>query len=97
MRARRAGVGRAAPGIGGPPPTVPEERPEWDRLLFHIDEAMSWESIRDLDRMRTTLIVIRYIAAGTDGDGVDDVKDGIEEVTEILVEVLAQISTGKTL
>lgn len=23
----------------------------WDRVLFHTDEAMSWETVRNLDRM----------------------------------------------
>lgn len=26
--------------------------PEWKILLFHVDEAMSWESVRNLERMR---------------------------------------------
>ena len=25
--------------------------PNWDRLLFHVDEAMSWETVRHLERM----------------------------------------------
>jgi len=33
-----------------------------DKLLFHIDEAMSWESVRNLARMKTTFILIRNIA-----------------------------------
>jgi len=23
----------------------------WDRVLFHIEEAMSWETVRNLNRM----------------------------------------------
>ncbi len=36
--------------------------PDSDKLLFHINEAMSWESVRDLDAMKATLILIRNIA-----------------------------------
>jgi len=28
---------------------------EWKRILFHIDEAMSWESVRNLEQMKNTL------------------------------------------
>ena len=33
-----------------------------DRLLFHIDEAMSWESVRDLKIMKPLILVIENIA-----------------------------------
>ncbi|MDD2853828.1 MAG: hypothetical protein PHY09_18225 [Desulfuromonadaceae bacterium] len=33
-----------------------------DRLLFQIDEAMSWEAVRDLEYMRKTVLIIRNIA-----------------------------------
>jgi hypothetical protein len=35
--------------------------PQWERLLFHIDEGMSWENVRDLKNMRKTLLIIRNI------------------------------------
>src|SRR5262245_55123013 len=35
---------------------------ESDRLLLHIDEAMSWESVRDLDKMRAALLLVRNLA-----------------------------------
>jgi hypothetical protein len=34
----------------------------WDKMLFHIDEAMSWETIRQLGRMRPLLVLIRNLA-----------------------------------
>ena len=37
--------------------------PNWDRLLFHIDEAMSWETVRHLERMEPLLVLIRNLAA----------------------------------
>ena len=33
-----------------------------DRLLFQIDEATSWEAVRDMEYMRKTLLIIRNIA-----------------------------------
>ena len=35
----------------------------WDRALFHVDEAMSWESVRNLRRMPPFLFIIRNICA----------------------------------
>ena len=28
----------------------------WERVLFHIDEAMSWEIVRNLERMKPLVI-----------------------------------------
>ena len=32
------------------------------RLLFHIDEAMSWESVRNLDHMQHTLVLVQSLS-----------------------------------
>jgi hypothetical protein len=37
-----------------------------ERLSFHIDEGMSWESVWTLDNMRETLHLIRNSATQTD-------------------------------
>lgn len=37
--------------------------PEWQRILFHIDEGMSWESVRNLAYMRGVVVLIQNIAA----------------------------------
>ncbi|SHK16002.1 hypothetical protein SAMN02745216_02981 [Desulfatibacillum alkenivorans DSM 16219] len=58
----------------------------WDRALFHIDEAMSWEVVRDLRRMQPLLLVIRNICA--QGPAPQDVVDCIQEIDEILTETL---------
>ena len=65
--------------------------PEWERLLFHIDEGMSWESVRDLERMRNTLLVIHNIAAQTEvpndvAEWIGIVKDNLDEVFSALAE-----------
>jgi len=60
--------------------------PGSDRLLFHIDEAMSWESVRNLSLMRSTLLLIQNFAQ-TNG-APDEVIEWIEDVVETLKEVL---------
>ena len=67
----------------------------WDRLLFHFDDAMSWESVRDLDRMKAALTVIRNIAAQTDIP--DEPAYWIQQVSSILDKVLEKIRGGERL
>jgi hypothetical protein len=33
----------------------------WERTLFHIDEAMSWETVRHLERMEPLVVLIRNL------------------------------------
>jgi hypothetical protein len=58
----------------------------WDRALFHIDEAMSWESVRDLRRMPPLVLIIRNICVQNGAQG--GVLERIEDVEKILVEAL---------
>jgi hypothetical protein len=62
--------------------------PESDRLLFHIDEAMSWESVRNLTRMRKSLLLVQNIAGMNQTP--EEVIEGIEEVVGILNEIPEQ-------
>lgn len=39
--------------------------PNSDKLLFHINGAMSWESVRNLKKMEFTLLLIQNISAQT--------------------------------
>ena len=67
--------------------------PECDKLMFHIDEAMSWESVRNLDSMRRTLLVIHNIAAKP---GIPEkVRDLVKDVREGLDEVFAAFEEGE--
>ncbi len=66
-----------------------------DQLMFHIDEAMSWESVRNLDQMKATLLIIHNIA--NQAKAPTDVIELISEVRYDLDEVLAEISEGKIL
>ena len=60
----------------------------WDRAIFHIDEAMSWESVRNLKRMPPLLIIIRNLC--TQGKAPQKVLENIRELDEILQEVLSE-------
>jgi hypothetical protein len=64
-----------------------------DRALFHIDEAMSWESVRHLHRMKPLLLIIRNVCS--DGEAPQEVLDNIEEVTRVYEEVQHKISKGE--
>jgi hypothetical protein len=60
--------------------------PGSDRLLFHIDEAMSWESVRNLIQMRNTLLLIQNLAQTNQAP--DEVIEWIEDVVDTLKEAL---------
>jgi len=59
----------------------------WDRALFHIDEAMSWESVRNLNRMPPLLLIIINICI--QGKAPQEVLDNIRDLDQILKEVLS--------
>jgi uncharacterized Zn finger protein len=69
--------------------------PEWQRLLFHIDEGMSWESVRNLDNMRKALLLVQNIAAQSTVP--DEVAEWIRVVRKDLDKVLAAIAKGDIL
>ncbi len=58
----------------------------WERMLFHIDEAMSWENVRHLEQMKPLLIVVRNIAL--QGNVSPDIMQEIDDLSEILEETL---------
>jgi hypothetical protein len=60
----------------------------WDRVLFHIDEAMSWESVRNLDGMPPLLLIIRNLCL--QGGAPREVMENMEAVHDILHEVLRE-------
>jgi hypothetical protein len=59
-----------------------------DRVLFHIDEAMSWETVRNLRRMPPLLLIIRNLCI--QGKASDEVIQNIDNVNEILTETLEE-------
>ena len=60
----------------------------WDRAIFYIDEAMSWESVRNLKRMPPLLLIIRNLC--TQGKAPQEVLENIQDLDEILKEVLTE-------
>ena len=60
--------------------------PDCDRLLAHIDEGMSWESVRNLDNMKESLLLVHNIAARPDVP--EEIKEWVKVVREDLDEVL---------
>jgi len=58
------------------------------RVLFHIDEAMSWETVRNLRLMPPLLLIIRNLCV--QGNAPREVLEYIENVKHILDEVLQE-------
>jgi predicted TIM-barrel fold metal-dependent hydrolase len=69
--------------------------PDSERILFHIHEGMSWESVRDLDKMKAALLLVKNLAAKKSVPS--EIKQSVDDVWEILDEVLAEIAAGKRL
>lgn len=55
-------------------------------LLFHVNEAMSWESVRNLEHMKDTLVLIQSIAQQKCVSA--RITELIEDVRDILYETL---------
>ena len=66
-----------------------------DKILFYTDEAMSWENVRDLNKMNQTLILIQNISNQTNIP--EDVNFWLNEVRENLTFVLSEIKKGEIL
>ena len=58
----------------------------WESMLPYIDEAMSWESVRNLSHMRNTLLIIRNLALQNAVP--EEICQEIEDITEILEEAI---------
>ena len=66
--------------------------PDSDKLLFHIDEAMSWESVRNLERVKSTLLLVQNIISQSDTP--EEVEECLGYVRESLEEVFLAIEEG---
>ncbi len=65
------------------------------KLLFHINEAMNWESVRNLNHMKNTFILVQSIAQQIKVS--DEIMVLIEDLRDVLYDVLSQIQNGKIL
>ena len=69
------------------------EFPDWDRALFHIDEAMSWESVRNLQNMHKSLVLVRNLLGQ---DGVPEiVNDYLDVVNDLMSETFQALKEGE--
>lgn len=62
-----------------------------DKLLFHIEEAISWESVRNLDHMKAMFILIQNLAIQSKApetvmEQIDAVRDDLDETFQALAE-----------
>lgn len=62
-----------------------------EKLIFHIDEAMSWESVRNLKSMKATFILVQNIAVQANApkeiiEWVDDVRESLDAAFEAIAE-----------
>ena len=64
-----------------------------DRILFQIDEAMSWESVNNLKRMGSIILLINNIAVQADAPG--EIIELIKWVKDDLDGTLKDIASGK--
>ena len=64
-----------------------------DKLLFHIDEAMSWESVRNLKSMKETFLLVQNIAVQSAAP--QEVMEMVDMVRESLNEVFDAIQEGE--
>jgi len=67
--------------------------PASEQLIFHIDEAMSWESVRNLKQMESTLLIIHNIAIQNDVP--EEIIELIEDVRQDLELVFEEIASAK--
>ena len=66
--------------------------PNWERALFYIDEVMSWESVRNLQAMHRTLVVVRNLL---DHDEVpQEVRICLDDVNAVMEETLQALREG---
>ena len=71
------------------------ESKNYSQLLFHINEAMSWESVGNLNHMKNTFVLVQSIAQQINVS--DEIMELIEDVRDVLYEVLHEIQNGKIL
>ena len=67
--------------------------PGSDRVVFQIDEAMSWEVVRDLNRMRPIITVIDNIVKQAGAP--DEISQCVEDVRETYADALEAIKEGE--
>ncbi len=67
--------------------------PGSDKIIFHIDEAMSWECVRDLNQMYPLINLIHNIANRNEAP--TSVVEAIVEVRKDFEEVQTALKKGE--
>ena len=67
--------------------------PSSDKIIFHIDEAMSWQCVRDLDRMYPLINLIHNLA--NQNEAPEPVLEAIVEVRNDFEEVRIALNKGE--
>ena len=65
----------------------------WERVLLHIDEGMSWESVRNFRYMSQCLLLVRNLLI--QGEASDEVAFWLEDVSRLLDEALRALREGE--
>ena len=65
----------------------------WERALFHIDQAMSWESVRNLRQMQRSLLLVRNVLQQADVP--DGITEYLEAVNALMDETLKALARGE--
>lgn len=68
--------------------------PDAEKLLRHIDEGMSWESVREPDNMRKALLLVQNIARQAQAP--EEILEWIGHVRGCFDEVMEALIQGET-
>ena len=60
----------------------------WERVIFQTDEAMSWETVRNLQLMPPLVLTIRNICI--QGNAPDEVVQTLNQLQKLLEETLEE-------
>lgn len=52
--------------------------PGSDRIIFHLNEAMSWEMVRDLKKMKDVYLLIRNMCLKS--QKAEELKEALEDI-----------------
>ncbi|BCG63113.1 MAG: hypothetical protein methR_P0804 [Methyloprofundus sp.] len=66
-----------------------------DKLLFHVDEAMSWECVRNLKLMQETFLLVQNISVQTKAP--EEIIEMVDVVRSSLDDVFSAIKEGEKL
>ena len=69
--------------------------PGSDKLLFHIDEAMSWECVRNLKLMKETFLLVQNISVQSGAP--EEIMECVDMVRADMEEVFSAIAEGEKL